>query len=167
MRRASGSCLCLVVTLFGFSACRRAANTGQNLTITAGALAEEPETGSAAAVYQRYRRRHEILASMKSDLLNLVAAEAAFFSDSSKYAPYTSCVKPPTQGAAAWCESPGNTLDGIHMTQLGWWATITNLNTAIHCAVAVGPDTSFGAPSGTPVCFGVSTPPAGYPKSPL
>lgn len=153
-----------IFALLTGAACRR---TGQAMRATAQAMAEEPETGSAAAVYQRYRFRRQRLDSMRADLQRLVAAESVYFADPGKYSPYTSCVTPPTEGAAAWCQSAGNAIDGIHLTPHGWWTSITNLNTAIHCAVEVGPDTSFGVPAGTPVCFDVSTPPPGYPKSPL
>lgn len=165
MNHAILSGLVLLTALMETSPCRRATNTDQDLTAAAGALGEEPETGSAAAVYQRYRFRHEILVSMKSDLSNLVKAQEAYFADSSKYTSTTSCVRPTVAGTAAWCASRGNTLGSITVTAGGWWATITNINTGISCAVEVGPDTTFGVPAGTPACFGVVTPPPGYPKS--
>src|SRR5436853_1306678 len=39
------------------------------------------------------------IASMKSDIQNLVTAEQAYFADSVKYTATTACTKPPTAGA--------------------------------------------------------------------
>src|SRR2546430_2925966 len=39
------------------------------------------------------------IASMKSDLRNLVTAEEAYFADSVKYSATTACTTPPTAGA--------------------------------------------------------------------
>src|SRR6184192_2528772 len=43
------------------------------------------------------------IASMKSDLRNLVTAEEAYFADSVKYSATTACTTPPTAGAVNFC----------------------------------------------------------------
>src|SRR3989442_1874079 len=49
------------------------------------------------------------IASMKSDLRNLVTAEEAYFADSVKYSATTSCTTPPTAGTGHFCVTTGNT----------------------------------------------------------
>src|SRR5256885_16197811 len=76
------------------------------------------------------------LASMKSDLRNLVTAEEAYFADSIKYTTTKTCSNPAPAGSIAFCETPGNTLGAITTgtgTQAGWAATVTNANTAKSC----------------------------------
>src|SRR5437870_3053183 len=46
-------------------------------------------------------RDRAYVASMKSDLRNLVTAEEAYFADSVKYTTKTSCAQPPAAGTAA------------------------------------------------------------------
>ena len=53
------------------------------------------------------------IASMKSDLRNLVTAQEAYFADSTAYTDVTDCNRPPAPGSAAWCPSTGNTLDKL------------------------------------------------------
>src|SRR2546423_8338236 len=48
------------------------------------------------------------LASMKSDLRNLVTAEEAYFADSIKYTTTKSCVNPAPAGSVAYCTTTGN-----------------------------------------------------------
>src|SRR3989475_5418820 len=43
------------------------------------------------------------IASMKSDVQNLVTAEEAYFADSVKYTATTACTTPPTAGAVNFC----------------------------------------------------------------
>src|SRR5437773_1603350 len=50
------------------------------------------------------------IASMKSDLRNLVTAEEAYFADSVKYTATTACTTPPTAGAVNFCVTTGNNL---------------------------------------------------------
>src|SRR5438270_12872426 len=47
------------------------------------------------------------IASMKSDLRNLVTAEEAYFADSVKYSATTACTTPPTAGAVNFCVTTG------------------------------------------------------------
>jgi prepilin-type N-terminal cleavage/methylation domain-containing protein len=102
------------------------------------------------------------IASMKSDLRNLVTAEEAYFADSTTYSPNVSCATPPTPGTVAFCTSPGNTLS-VTMGRVrgrwagGWTASITNVNTSTSCAIYVGgvrpadPATTSD-PESTPIC---------------
>jgi type IV pilus assembly protein PilA len=100
------------------------------------------------------------IASMKADLRNLVTAEEAYFADSVKYTATTSCASPPAAGAAAYCNTVGNTLGTITIgtgTQAGWTSSVTNINTPKSCAIYVGAVTPAapavaGSPEGAPVC---------------
>ena len=100
------------------------------------------------------------IASMKSDLRNLVTAEEAYFADSVKYSSSVVCSTPPTAGTVAWCATQGNTLGTPTVgtgTQAGWTANITNLNTTKSCAIYVGSVTPAAPAStanseGAPVC---------------
>src|SRR5260221_12571970 len=68
------------------------------------------------------------IASMKSDLRNLVTAEEAYFADSVKYSATTSCTTPPTVATVNFCVTTGNTLGtiGLAAGNGGWSVTITN-----------------------------------------
>src|SRR5436309_5620991 len=68
------------------------------------------------------------IASMKSDLRNLVTAEEAYFADSVKYTATTACTTPPTAGAVNFCVTTGNNLGtvGLAAGNGGWSVTITN-----------------------------------------
>jgi type IV pilus assembly protein PilA len=98
------------------------------------------------------------LASMKSDLRNLVTAEEAFFADSIHYTTTTSCVNPAPAGSAAFCTTTGNTLGAVTTgtgTQAGWTASITNLNTSKSCEIFVGattPALGIATSEGAPAC---------------
>src|SRR2546429_3310629 len=73
------------------------------------------------------------LASMKSDLRNLVTAEEAYFADSIKYTTTKTCTNPAPAGSIAFCETTGNTLGALTTgtgTQAGWTATVTHAHTA-------------------------------------
>jgi len=100
------------------------------------------------------------VASMKSDLRNLVTAEEAYFSDSLKYSTTTSCTNPPTPGTVSYCTTQGNTLGAITVgtgTQAGWTVGVTNINTPKSCAIYIGAVTpaapaTTSSPEGAPVC---------------
>jgi len=73
------------------------------------------------------------IASMKSDLRNLVTAEEAYFADSVKYsATVTSlggCTCPaPTSGQVSLCPTTGNTAAAPVVNGGGWSASISNAN---------------------------------------
>src|SRR6266487_2495891 len=72
------------------------------------------------------------LASMKSDLRNLVTAEEAYFADSVKYAATIGA------GGVIFTQSTGNTLPAVALTADGWTANITNLNTTKTCSIFIG-----------------------------
>jgi prepilin-type N-terminal cleavage/methylation domain-containing protein len=101
------------------------------------------------------------VASMKSDLRNLVTAEEAYYTDSLQYTDQTDCGNPPAGGSAAWCVSQGNVLARLRLSpghRVGWSARVTNPNTSKSCAIYVGdvnnpedPATSAD-PDGAPVC---------------
>lgn len=101
------------------------------------------------------------IASMKSDLRNLVTAEEAYFADSLKYTNQTDCGNPPAAGQVAWCVSQGNVLARLTVstgTQAGWTARETNPNTSKSCAIYVGAVRDPADPAtladsdGSPVC---------------
>ena len=100
------------------------------------------------------------IASMKSDLRNLVTAEEAYFADSVKYSTSVQCSNPPAAGKVAFCTTTGNTLAAPTVgtgTQAGWTASITNLNTTKSCAIYIGAVTpatpaTTSDPEGAPVC---------------
>jgi prepilin-type N-terminal cleavage/methylation domain-containing protein len=69
------------------------------------------------------------LASMKSDLRNLITAEEAYFADSVKYT---------TALGTAYAVTTGNGTPTIALTADGWTATLTNLNTSKTCAIFIG-----------------------------
>ena len=103
------------------------------------------------------------IASMKSDLRNLVTAEEAFFADSVKYSINvtsktggTACT--PTAGQVSWCPTTGNNLATITAAGGGWDASMTNNNLTgsakVTCSIYVneaadplGIATSEGAPA--------------------
>jgi type IV pilus assembly protein PilA len=95
------------------------------------------------------------IASMKSDLRNLVTAEEAFFADSVKYSATTSCTVPPTAGTVNYCVTTGNRLAGPTVNGGGWSATMTNVNLTnplVTCAIfinqaVVAPAVTEGAPA--------------------
>jgi len=96
------------------------------------------------------------IASMKSDLRNLVTAEEAYFADSVKYTATTACTTPPTAGAVNFCVTTGNNLGtvGLAAGSGGWSVTITNNNLTtplVKCAIFINtavlaPAVSEGAP---------------------
>src|SRR5438552_18529403 len=97
------------------------------------------------------------IASMKSDLRNLVTAEEAYFADSVKYSATTACTTPPTAGAVNFCVTTGNNLGTIVLAagNGGWAVTITNNNLTtplVKCAIFINtavlaPAVSEGAPA--------------------
>jgi len=77
------------------------------------------------------------IASMKSDLRNLVTAEEAFFADSIRYsaavcAPNTAC------NGIAFNSTSGVSTPTIVLTSDGWTASVTHTTTTKSCAIFVG-----------------------------
>ena len=93
------------------------------------------------------------IASMKSDLRNLVTAEEAYFADSVKYGRRVSCIAPYRTGAVNFCATTGNQLTGPTLSGQGWSATMTNANLpGVSCAIFVNtapvpPATVEGSPT--------------------
>ena len=69
------------------------------------------------------------LASMKSDLRNLITAEEAYFADSIKYT---------TDLGTAFRTSTGTTGPTINLTPDGWTATVGHTTSVRTCAVYTG-----------------------------
>src|SRR2546425_10019351 len=97
------------------------------------------------------------VASMKSDLRNLVTAEEAYFADSVKYSASVACTTPPTAGSVNFCVTTGNTLGtiGLATGNGGWSGTVSNTNLQtplVTCAIfvntaALTPAITEGAPA--------------------
>src|SRR6266581_4928456 len=97
------------------------------------------------------------VASMKSDLRNLVTAEEAYFADSVKYSASVACTTPATAGSVNFCVTIGNNLGtiGLATGNGGWSVTITNNNLQtplVTCAIfvntaALTPAVTEGAPA--------------------
>jgi prepilin-type N-terminal cleavage/methylation domain-containing protein len=99
-----------------------------------------------------------VLASMKSDLRNLVTAEEGFFSDNQTYAAAIGPVQSATD--VAFTPSSNNAIAIANVTAAGWSATITNptlKGTIKTCGIYVG--TAAGYPTatvtaeGAPACY--------------
>ena len=91
------------------------------------------------------------IASMKSDLRNLVTAEEAFFADSVKYT-QTICATTPCAGVL-FTSTTGVSTPSINLTADGWTASVTHTTTSKTCAIFVG--TTALAPAskeGEPKC---------------
>jgi type IV pilus assembly protein PilA len=87
------------------------------------------------------------IASMKSDLRNLVTAEEAYFADSGKYSATLGA------GGVDLNVTSGNNNPTIAVTADGWTASISNVNTTKTCAVYIGTTTLAPAvKEGEPKC---------------
>jgi type IV pilus assembly protein PilA len=86
------------------------------------------------------------IASMKSDLRNLVTAEEAFFADSVKYANVAML-------GTNFATTSGVTNLAITVTTDGWYATLGHTTTAKTCAIYVGSTSTAPAnKEGEPKC---------------
>jgi prepilin-type N-terminal cleavage/methylation domain-containing protein len=100
------------------------------------------------------------IASMKSDLRNLVSAQEGHFADYQTYAAASSNATPcaPAAGTICFAETVGNTLAIGAANAAGFSATITNasLATAKTCGVYVGTAAAPNAAvvqEGAPACW--------------
>ncbi|MGH7548613.1 MAG: type IV pilin protein [Gemmatimonadales bacterium] len=100
------------------------------------------------------------IASMKSDLRNLVTAEEAYFADSANYTANWSCASPTPAGNVAFCTSsgvgvaPGAAL-AITITPDGWNALVGHNATTRKCDIYVGSTPAGGGAAnkeGEPKC---------------
>ena len=102
-------------------------------------------------------KQKAVLASMKSDLRNLVTAQEAFFSDNNTFAGTIASAQSTT--AAAFVPSKGNVIVVAGNTATGWSATVTNpavTGTPATCGVYVGDATTPNAVvtnEGGPACW--------------
>jgi prepilin-type N-terminal cleavage/methylation domain-containing protein len=109
-------------------------------------------------------KQKAIVASMKSDLRNLVTAQEAFFSDNNDYAgSATSGAQVNGTGGAGkvtFTPSTGNVLALTRVDAAGWKATMTNpavTGTPSNCGIYTGP--SANSPNaavtqeGSPACW--------------
>jgi prepilin-type N-terminal cleavage/methylation domain-containing protein len=109
-------------------------------------------------------KQKAIVASMKSDLRNLVTAQEAFFSDNNNYASTfgTAQVNQATGsgGTLTFTPSQGNVLAITYVDASGWKATVTNpavTGTPSTCGIYTGP--TANAPNaavvqeGSPGCW--------------
>ena len=84
------------------------------------------------------------VASMKSDLRNLVTAQEAYFSDNnSTYAQST------TNLGTNYKASSGITVTLSNVTNTGWQASATSMSTAKTCAITLG---GGSTDEGDPIC---------------
>src|SRR5437762_6721983 len=89
------------------------------------------------------------LASMKSDLRNLVTAEEAYFADSVKYTTNLGTAYATTSGVGV---APGQPMT-ITLTADGWQATVGHSTTTKQCAIYVGSTTTtWATKEGEPKC---------------
>ena len=90
-------------------------------------------------------KQKAIVASMKSDLRNLVTAQEAFFSDNNDYAGSIAAVQFNGTGGAGkvtFTPSTGNVLVLSYVNAAGWKATMTNpavTGVPSNCGIYTGP----------------------------
>ena len=93
------------------------------------------------------------VASMKSDLKNLVSTQESFFADSSKYGGKTSIIADPYKYNVSG--DPTTVSFDIDGTATGWSATITNTSAKQKCSAFGGSGGSYkgtATQDGVPVC---------------
>jgi len=108
-------------------------------------------------------KQKAVVASMKSDLRNLVTAQEAFFSDNNDYAGSVAATQ--TNGLAgagvvAFTPSTGNVLTLTYVDAAGWTAIMTNpavTGTPATCGIFTGPIGNAPDPAvtqeGAPSCY--------------
>jgi prepilin-type N-terminal cleavage/methylation domain-containing protein len=84
------------------------------------------------------------IASMKSDLRNLINAQEAYFADSTTYT---------DDLGTAYATSAGVTVNYAANAGLGWTGTATHTGTTVTCNIYLGADaTTAGENEGEPIC---------------
>jgi prepilin-type N-terminal cleavage/methylation domain-containing protein len=109
-------------------------------------------------------KQKAIVASMKSDLRNLVTAQEAFFSDNNDYAGGTTAAAQTNgtagAGSVVFVPSQGNVLVLNYINASGWKATVTNpavTGVPNQCGIYTGP--AANSPNaavtqeGSPACW--------------
>ena len=115
-------------------------------------------TVSASLSKLRASRAQTYVASMKTDLVQLVTAEEDYFRDSLKYTSAVRCTTPRTRGVLNFCPSRGNVLQGPELASSdagpGWRATMTNSALPnVTCAIFVNAGAPYPAlVEGTSLC---------------
>jgi len=146
------------IVLFGVSAAVRPLRQRAR-QIAADLKVINADTGDvmSSATYQRFAVRREAVASMKTDLLSLAAAESAFVADSGR--PITNLRRP------YWSPKDRNNYAWIRLERDRWVAKMTNLHTSMSCSITamVDPTTldsvtgrTWRYHAGEPVCAGWS-----------
>ena len=99
-----------------------------------------------------------VLASMKSDLRNLVTAQEAYFSDNQTYAPAIGAAQ--AAGVVVFVPSANNVIALSTVTAAGWAGEATNATlkgTITKCGIYVGSGTNPNAAAikneGAPACY--------------
>ncbi len=85
------------------------------------------------------------IASMKSDLRNLVNAEEGYFADFTTYTDMTGL-------GTSYGESPGVTVDITGSAGTGWTATSLHTGTSVTCIIYIGQYTPGTSNEGQPYC---------------
>ena len=108
-------------------------------------------------------KQKAIVASMKSDLRNLVTAEEAFFSDNNDYAGVAGAAQINGTGGAGtvtFVPSTGNVLTLTYVNAAGWKATMVNpavTGVPATCGIYTGPVANSPSPAipqeGSPGCW--------------
>jgi type IV pilus assembly protein PilA len=104
-----------------------------------------------------YTKQKAVLASMRSDLRNMVSAEEAYYSDSKSYAPAIGPVQ--KAGVAAFIPTKNNTMVLSTVTVNGWAAVASNATLksgVIKCGIYVGKGTPPNIKvkvEGGPACY--------------
>jgi prepilin-type N-terminal cleavage/methylation domain-containing protein len=109
-------------------------------------------------------KQKAIVASMKSDLRNLVTAQEAFFSDNNDYAgdhdPLAQTNGTGGAGILVFTPSTGNVVTITYVDAAGWSATATNpavTTSPTECGVFTGPVANAPDPAvtqeGAPACY--------------
>jgi prepilin-type N-terminal cleavage/methylation domain-containing protein len=105
-------------------------------------------------------KQKAIVASMKTDLKNLVTAQEAYFSDNNQYAPAFGANQ--AAGVVAFTPTTGNVLVLANASATGFQGTMTNPavtavpNTCgVYVGVVPGPPAGMPAPNqeGAPLCW--------------
>ena len=148
MDRSSGIWIALGVAgivVAGFVTVRRLSPRMGQLASELQATSDtiEPQYG---AVDRRHREQRAAIASMRADLLRLVAAESVYAADSGF---------PTVNIPASYFRPSPRSMVTITITRNGWWARMEHQQTPITCAIVIGPDTTIGdGKPGEPVCLG-------------
>lgn len=117
----------------------------QAAAVTAGVIAV-----LMLAMPRGHTKEKAYIATMKSDLRNLVTVQEAYFADHGVYAPALDQFPPDSYWVSA-----GVMVVVEQATPTGWKATATHNGTKYHCAIFVGdvPPPRKNAQIGTPVCW--------------